>query len=95
MSFQRPTDPRLARIFDQALRRGEEIRYADEQQVVVYRQNRWGFGGWMLLIVLGLLTAFIVPIILLILGALAPGGTITTYTLKRGRIHKKRVRARS
>lgn len=70
-----------------------EIRYADDTQVVVYRKNQWGCGGIILLIVLGLLTAFIVPIILLILGALAPGGQVITYTLRPNGSVKKKSRA--
>jgi fumarate reductase subunit D len=40
-------------------------------------------------------TAFIVPIILLILGALSPGGQLITYTVKpNGKIKKKSHAAR-
>lgn len=81
-AYTRPTQPALAKAFDAEIRKGSEIRYADDQQLVVWRQNRWGGGGCLLLIILGLLTAFIVPIILLILGALAPGGHIVTFTVK-------------
>lgn len=88
--YQRPQQPALAKIFDKAIQSGQEIRYADETQVVVYRQNKWGCGGLIFLIVVGLLTVFIVPLILLVLGALAPGGQITTYTLQpNGKVKKK------
>lgn len=94
--ISRPTNPKLARVFDDAVQNGLEIRYVDEQQVVVYRQNKWGCGGLILLIVLGMLTLFIVPIILLVLGALAPGGQVITYTLKpNGKLKKKQRAARS
>lgn len=93
--ISRPTNPKLARVFDDAVQNGLEIRYVDEQQVVVYRQNKWGCGGLILLIVLGMLTLFIVPIILLVLGALAPGGQVITYTLMpNGKLKKKQRAAR-
>lgn len=86
----RPQNPQLAKVFDRALRDGLEIRFADNTQVVVYRRNRWGCGGILLLILLGIVTAFIVPIILLFLGMLAPGGRVITYTVKpNGKIRKK------
>lgn len=89
----RPTNPKLARVFDDALARGYEIRYADEDRVVIYRRNKWGCGGVILLIILGIVTALIVPIILLILGVLAPGGQVITYTLKPNGKLKKKSRA--
>jgi hypothetical protein len=89
-AYTRPTQPALAKAFDAELRKGREIRYADDQQLVVWRQNRWGGGCCLLLILLGLLTAFIVPIILLLLGALAPGGHIVTFTVKpNGKLNLK------
>ncbi|WP_157486884.1 hypothetical protein [Leucobacter salsicius] len=92
----RPSNKNLAKIFDQSLQGGMEIRYADETQVVVYRKNQWGCGGLIFLIVIGLLTAFIVPLILLILGAFAPGGQVITYTLKpNGKVKKKQRAARN
>lgn len=92
----RPTNKKLAKIFDQALHNGLEIRYADETQVVTYRKNQWGCGGLILLFLIGVVTAFIVPLILLILGALSPGGQVTTYTLKpNGKLKKKQRAARS
>jgi fumarate reductase subunit D len=61
----------------------------------VFRRNQWGCGGLILLIILGIVTAFIVPIILLILGALSPGGQLITYTVKpNGKIKKKSHAAR-
>lgn len=94
--FTRPQNPQLARVFDRALRDGLEIRYADNTQVVVYRRNRWGCGGILLLILLGIVTAFIVPIILLLLGMLAPGGRVIMYTLKpNGKVKKKSRAARN
>lgn len=91
----RPSHPALARHFDDALSRGYEIRYADEHQVVVYRQNSWGCGGCLLLILLGIVTVFIVPIILLLLGVIAPGGQVITYTLQpNGRVKKKQRAAK-
>lgn len=93
--FQRPTDPKLARVFDEALHDGLEIRYADEQQVVIWKRNQWGCGGITLLILLGIVTAFIVPLVLLILGALSPSGQVITYTLTpSGKIQKKSRSAR-
>lgn len=92
----RPSNPKLAKIFDDALHSGREIRYADETQVVVYQKNQWGCGGIILLILLGIITAFIVPIILLILGAFAPGGQVITYTLQpNGKVKKKQRAARN
>jgi hypothetical protein len=91
----RPTHPQLAKIFDKAIREGLEIRYADDTQLVVFRRNQWVCGGLILLIILGIVTAFIVPIILLILGALSPGGQLITYTVKpNGKIKKKSHAAR-
>ena len=95
MNVQRPTNKKLAKIFDDALSHGLEIRYSDDTQLVVFRKNEWGCGGLILLIILGLVTAFIVPIILLILGAFSPGGQIITYTVKpNGKIKKKTKPAR-
>ncbi|UOE45456.1 hypothetical protein [Agromyces larvae] len=91
----RPSHPALAKVFDQAIQSGLEVRYADEQQVVVFRKNQWGCGGIIFLIILGLLTAFIVPLVLLILGAFAPGGQVITYTLKPNGKLKKKTRAAS
>ncbi|MFC5337221.1 hypothetical protein [Leucobacter denitrificans] len=95
-SINRPSHPKLARIFDDAMQRGFEVRYADEHQVVIYKRNRWGCGGILLLILLGIVTVLIVPIILLLLGVLAPGGQVITYTLKpNGKIKKKQRAARN
>ncbi|MFJ4174010.1 hypothetical protein [Microbacterium sp. NPDC089696] len=95
-AVSRPSNPKLARIFDDAIRSGREVRYADETSVVVYQRNQWGCGGIILLILLGLLTAFIVPIILLVLGAFAPGGQVITHTLQpNGRVKTKRRAARN
>lgn len=92
-NLSRPSNPKLARIFDDALRSGREVRYADDTTVIVYQKNHWGAGGCLLLIILGIVTAFIVPIILLILGALAPGGQVITYTLRPNGSVKKKMRA--
>lgn len=92
----RPSNPKLAKVFDQAIQNGLEVRYADDTQVVVFRKNQWGCGGLILLILLGIFTLFIVPIILLILGALAPGGQVITYTLTpSGKIKTKARAARN
>jgi len=94
--ISRPSNPKLAKIFNDAIQNGLEVRFADDTQVVVYRKNQWGCGGIILLILLGILTAFIVPLILLILGALAPGGQVITYTLQpNGKIKKKMRAARN
>lgn len=94
-SFHRPSHPKLAKAFDEELRKGNEIRYADENQVVAYHKNTWGCGGLILLLILGIVTAFIVPIILLILGAFNPGGQTITYTLKpNGKVKKKQRAAK-
>jgi hypothetical protein len=93
--YARPNNKKLAKIFDDAIRDGLDVRYADDTKVVVYRQNRWGCGGIILLVILGIVTVLIVPIILLILGALSPGGQVITYTLTRtGRVKKKSRAAR-
>lgn len=95
-AFQRPTNAKLARIYDDAIRSGREIRYADDTTVVVYEKNEMGAGGCLMLILLGIITAFIVPIILLILGALSPSGRVITYTLKpNGKVKKKSQAARN
>ena len=93
MTPTRPTHPGLAQAFDRELRAGHEIRYADDTQVVAYRKNQWGCLGIIFLIIIGLLTVFIVPIILFILGALSPGGQTITYTLKPNGKVKKKTRA--
>ena len=94
--FQRPSNPKLAKVFDDAIRSGREVRFADESSVVVYQKNQWGCGGVILLILLGIITAFIVPLILLLLGAFAPGGQIITYTLtSNGKVKKKMKAARN
>ena len=95
MSATRPANRHLAKAFDDALHRGYEIRYADETQLVVFHKTQWGCGGLIFLIIIGLLTAFIVPIVLLILGAFSSAGQVTTYTLEpNGKVEKKTRRAR-
>lgn len=90
MTVQRPSNPKLAKLFDKHLQAGDEIRYADETQLVVFKQNKWGCTGLLLLIALGIITAFIVPLILLLMGAFAPGGQVITYTVKKnGKIKTK------
>lgn len=90
----RPANPRLAGAFDKLVQTGYEIRYADETQVVGWKKNQWGCGGLIFLILLGVLTVFIVPLILLILGAFSPGGHTITYTLKpNGKLKKKQASA--
>lgn len=87
---QRPANPKLAKLFDQALQKGSEIRYVDDGRLVIAEQLSLGGFGCLVLIILGLLTAFIVPIILLALGALKPAYKIVTYTLKpNGSIKRK------
>lgn len=93
MSYQRPANPALARVFDEAIRKGHEIRYADETQVVTWQRNQLGCAGLIILILLGIITAFIVPIILLVLGALSPSGQVTTFTLQPNGKLKKKQRA--
>lgn len=86
----RPSNSKLAKIFDQALAKGHEIRYVDDQRLVVFEKNKLGCMGLIVLIILGLLTAFIVPVILLILGALSPSGRVLTYTVQpNGKIKRK------
>lgn len=82
MNVQRPDNPKLAKLFDKHLQAGHEIRYSDDTRLVVWKKNELGCGGLILLILLGLLTAFIVPLILLLLGALSPRGQVITYTVK-------------
>lgn len=89
----RPSNPKLAKIFDDAIRSGREIRYADETSVVIYQKNQWGCGGIILLIVLGILTAFIIPLILLLIGAFAPSGQVISYTLTSSGKVKRKARA--
>lgn len=79
----RPAHPELAKLFDQAIQSGQEIRYVDETRLVVFRKNSWGCGGIIFLVIIGLLTAFIVPIILFFMGALAPGGRVITYEVQK------------
>ncbi|MFF2054123.1 hypothetical protein ACFVU2_21130 [Leifsonia sp. NPDC058194] len=94
-AFTKPANPRLAKVFDEAIARGHQIRYADETQVAVFQRNELGCMGLILLIIIGLLTAFIVPIILLVIGALSPRGRVITYTVKpNGKIKKKSRAAR-
>lgn len=88
----RPLNPKLAKLFDEAINRGDEIRFADETRLVIYRSRGIGCGGWILLILLGIVTVFIVPLILLLLGAVPRKGQTVTYTLKPNGNLKKRVR---
>lgn len=84
-----PSNPKLAKLFHQHLQAGDQIRYVDDTTLVVWHQNQVGAFGCLTLILLGLITAFIVPIILLILGGLSPNGQLITYTVKRnGKIKK-------
>lgn len=93
--MDRPTQPDLARLYDDAVSAGHEIRYASDERLVVYVENRWGCGGILLLIALGIVTAFIVPIILLVLGMLAPGGRVYTYELQpNGKVKRSMKTAR-
>jgi len=93
VGYPRPENKKLAAIFDDAISRGYEIRYADERRLSVYRKNQWGCFGILLLILIGILTVFIVPIILFILGVISPGGQVITYTLTDSGQVKKRSRS--
>lgn len=87
---QRPSNPDLAKLFDKHMRAGDTIRYADDTQMIVWHPTGLGCGALIWLILLGILTLFIVPIILLILGALNPSGQLITYTVQdNGKIKKK------
>ena len=88
----RPTHPKLAKLFDQAVNRGDEVRYADNTRLVIHRSHGIGCGGWILLILLGIVTAFIVPIILLLLGMVPRKGQATIYTVRPNGKIAKRVR---
>lgn len=92
-TYQRPQHPVLARRFDEAVERGWEVRYADDTRLVVWRRNELGCGGLLVLLLLGLVTAFIVPVVLLVLGALSPSGQIITYTVTQSGKVKKKSRA--
>lgn len=92
VAFTRPTQPQLARLFDSAVQSGAEIRYADDTQLVVFRRTSLGCGGLLMLILLGIVTAFIVPVILVLLGAFSKTGQITTYTVRPNGTIKKRAR---
>lgn len=87
---QRPTNPDLAKLFDKHLHAGDTIRYADDTQMIVWHPTGIGCAGLIGLIIIGMLTLFIVPVILLVLGALNPSGQLITYTVQdNGKIKKK------
>ncbi|MDJ1370638.1 hypothetical protein [Gulosibacter molinativorax] len=88
----KPSNPRLARLYDKHLKAGDEIRAANEEALIVWHQNEWGCAGWLLLITLGIVTAFIVPLILWLLGAFSKDGQLITYTIKRSGGVKKHVK---
>ena len=82
--FTRPSHARLAELFDEHLQAGDEIRYSDERQLVVWSLSRIGVWGWIGLIALGLVTAFIVPAIILIVLLVQRRGRLTTYAIGAG-----------
>lgn len=92
MLTARPTQPQLARLFDREVQSGAEVRCADDTQLVVFRRTSLDCGGVLMLILLGIVTAFLVPMILLLLGAFSKTGQITTYTVRPDGTIKKRTR---
>lgn len=44
-AFAKPSDARLAELFDEHLQAGDEIRYSDERQLVVWSRGRIGVWG--------------------------------------------------
>ena len=92
-AFAKPSAARLAELFDEHLQAGDEIRYSDERQLVVWSRGRIGVWGWIGLVALGLVTAFIVPAIILIVLLVQRRGRLTTYSL--GRDGKLKTHSRS
>lgn len=86
---ERPNNEALARLYDDAVRRGYEIRHSAENRLITYRKNPWGAKEIVTLVLLGVLTLLIVPIILLFLAVVSPGGQLTTYTVRTGGKVKK------
>lgn len=92
--FQRPTNPALAKVFDDALRKNQEIRYADDTRVVTFERNRLGCLGLILIIILATITLGIALLFgLLSLGD--KGGIIREYTLQpNGKVKERTHRGR-
>jgi hypothetical protein len=92
--FQRPAAPALAKVFDEALRRNQEIRYADETRVVTFERNRLGCLGLILVIALATITLGIA----LLFGVLSLGdksGIIREHTLQpNGKVKTRQYRGK-
>lgn len=92
--FQRPSNAALARVFDDALRRNQEIRYADETRVVTFERNRLGCLGLILVIFLIVISLGIA----LLFGVLALGdksGIIHEHTLQpNGKVRSRKYRGK-
>lgn len=93
--FQRPQHPQLASIFDKAIRRGDEIRYVDEQTLVVFEETKIGFIGGCLgtVILIGLIIiSFGLVLLFAIAGVGKRSGSIVTYTVARNGKVKRSVK---
>lgn len=92
--FQRPTSPALGKAFDEALRKGWEVRYADESRVVAFERNRLGCLGLLLVIGLAVITLGIA----LLFGLLSLGdksGIVHEYTLQpSGKVKHRESKSR-
>lgn len=85
----RPAHPVLAQHYDRAIRRGAEVRHADDHVLTIWEQPKTS----LLLILLFwtlVVISFGLALILGVLSALDTSGTLTTYTVKpNGRVAKR------
>lgn len=93
-AFQRPSNPALAKVFDEALRKNQEIRYTDETRVVAFERNRLGCLGLLLIIGLAIITLGIA----LLFGVLSLGdksGIVHEHTLQaNGKVKSRQYRGK-
>lgn len=85
----RPDHPVLAKHYDAAIRRGAEVRHADDYVLTIWEQPKTSLLLILLFWVL-VVVSFGIALILGVLAALDTSGTLTTYTVKpNGRVAKR------
>lgn len=88
-TFPAPNHPGLRKLYFKAIENGEQIRYADEERLVTWKQNEMGCVGVLFVITLAIITLGL-ALLFGLLALLDKSGTLTTYTVKKnGKIKKK------
>ncbi len=87
--WPRPDHPELARLYDQALIDGKQIRFASNEKLVTWQEQHMGCAGFLFMLFLAVITLGLA----LLFGLAALGskdGILTTYEVKpNGRIKTK------